>query len=391
MLVRNKMIAIGLLVIALAGAYFALNGSGDEASQTQQPTIVKAMKAIKQDTPIILEYTGTIKGVQEIKVQSKVAGQVVEKYCQGGDTVYAGQPLFRIDSRQYESALLTAQANLSQARTAYNNAKSNLDRDEILLKEAAISYQAVENQRAATESNLATVNAMEGQLQLAQQNLADCIVCSPINGTLALDDVSIGTFVGSGNTPLVTVGSDDPVFVQVSLSENEYLKFTADGQRNQEDVKDINIQLILADGTEYPILGHVSQIDRAMGDNTGSLSAKVQFDNPNKLLVPGMFARIRSTGSIAKDAILVPQRAVQQLLSESFVMVVEDGKSKAVKVELAERIGSYYRVTKGLTGDEEIVVEGLTTLAEGMPLKVTNVTAADMGFSFTDSKTAVNQ
>ena len=128
-----------------------------------------------------------------------------------------------------------------------------------------------------------------------------------------------------------------------------------------------------------------------MGDNTGSLSAKVQFDNPNKLLVPGMFARIRAAGSIVKDAILVPQRAVQQILSESFVMVVEDGKSKAVKVELGERIGSYYRVTNGLTGNEEIVVEGLTTLAEGMPLKITNVTGADMGFSFTDPKTTVNQ
>lgn len=387
MLERKKLTIIALLVIVAAGAYIALKGFGGDEAPQQQQVSVKAMQLVKQDAPLVMEYTGTIKGAQEIKVQSKVTGYVVEKYCQGGDKVSAGQPLFRIDSRQYEAAVMTAKANLAQAMTAYNNARSNLNRYEILLANAATSAQTVEDQRATTESNRATVEAMEAQLQLAQQNLADCIVYAPINGTLALDDVSIGTYVGSGNTPLVTIGSNNPIYVQASLSEQEYLNFSTAKSAKHEGVKASDIQLILSDGTEYPYVGHLAQIDRAMGNNTGSLSAKVIFDNPDNVLVPGMFARLRLKGATAANAILVPQRAVQQLLSEAFVMVVdENGKSKAVKIKLGDRVGSYYIAESGLTGTENIVVEGLTTLTEGMDLNVTQVTAADMGFSMSDPK-----
>ena len=183
---------------------------------------------------------------------------------------------------------------------------------------------------------------------------------------------------------MVTVGSSDPVFLQFSLSENEYLLYNSEGDVTKEGVAGMEVGLKLSNGTEYPIVGHIVEVDRSMGNNTSSLAVKAVFDNPKGVLVPGMFARARIQGKVNKGAILVPQRAVQQLLGKSFVMTVEDGKSKAINVEIGERIGSYYIVTKGLNGNEDIVVEGLTTLTEGMPVNVTNVTAADMGFSFTD-------
>ena len=386
MVSRKKMIATGLLLLSLAGTSAVLTGCGsDEQPQQQmQAAQVKIMKAIKQDTPVTLEYAGTIKGVQEVKVQAKVAGYVVDKYCKGGDVVQAGQPLFRIDSREYESRVLTAQANLAQAQAVYNNSLLDLQRNEKLLESAAIAPQVVDTMRSTVAANQANVEAMMAQVQLAQQNLADCIVYAPIDGKLSVDDVAIGTFAGAGSTPLVTVGSSDPVFVQFSLSENEYLLYNSEDDVTKEGVAGMEVGLKLSNGTEYPIVGHIVEIDRSMGNNTSSLAVKAVFDNPKGVLVPGMFARAKIQGKVNKGAILVPQRAVQQLLGKSFVMTVEDGKSKAINVEIGERIGSYYIVTKGLNGNEDIVVEGLTTLTEGMPVNVTNVTAADMGFSFTD-------
>ena len=316
MVSRKKMIATGLLLLSLAGTSAVLTGCGsDEQPQQQmQAAQVKIMKAIKQDTPVTLEYAGTIKGVQEVKVQAKVAGYVVDKSCKGGDVVQAGQPLFRIDSREYESRVLTAQANLAQAQAVYNNSLLDLQRNEKLLESAAIAPQVVDTMRSTVAANQANVEAMMAQVQLAQQNLADCIVYAPIDGKLSVDDVAIGTFAGAGSTPLVTVGSSDPVFVQFSLSENEYLLYNSEGDVTKEGVAGMEVGLKLSNGTEYPIVGHIVEIDRSMGNNTSSLAVKAVFDNPKGVLVPGMFARARIQGKVNKGAILVPQRAVQQLL-----------------------------------------------------------------------------
>lgn len=388
MLSKKKMVATGLILVSLMGGAAVFTGCGnndEQAQQQMQKVDVKVMKALKQDTPLTLEYAGTVKGTDEVKVQAKVAGYIVDKYVHGGDYVTAGQPLFRIDSRQYESQLLTAQANLAQAQATYNNALLDLQRNEQLLASAAIAPQVVDTQRATVNAYAANVDAMAAQVQLAQQNLADCVVYAPMDGKLAVDDVAVGTFAGAGSTPLVTLGNINPMFVQFSLSENEYLKYNANNNGAADSFIGTEVVLTLADGNKYPTLGHVVEVDRAMANNTSSLSVKAVFDNSNGVLIPGMFARACLQGEIAKGAVLVPQRAIQQLLGKSFVMVNDGGKSKAVSVELGERIGSYYIITKGLNGGEDVVVEGLTTLAEGMPLSVTNVTGEEMGFSFTDS------
>ena len=148
------------------------------------------------------------------------------------------------------------------------------------------------------------------------------------------------------------------------------------------------VSITLSDGTVYPIEGQIVQSDRALSNNTGTLTVKALFDNPDGLLLPGMFARVRLSGEIVPNAILVPQRAVQQLLGKSFVMVVgEDGKSKAQAVTLGDKVGSYYIIKDGLTAADVVVVEGLSNLQEGVDLTVTMVTADDMGFSLTSDPT----
>ena len=384
---KKAIIAIAIVVVVIAGTLLmGVFGGGGGQQRAMGAVQVKAMNVLVQDTPLTLEYAGSVKGKDEVKVQARVSGNVTDKYIKGGQYVSAGQALYKIDDRNYRAALLQAQANLAQAQATYNNALIDLQRNEQLLAAAAVSEQVVTTQRAQVAAYQANVDAMAALVQQAQQNLDDTVVYAPMSGKLAVDDVAVGTYAAAGDTKLVTIGSSNPIFVQFSISEGEYLKYVGASVVPGQALPSKSVRITLSDGSEYPVEGHIVEVDRAMQDNSGSLIVKAQFDNPDGVLVPGMFARAKLTGDTLKGAILVPERAVQQLLGKSFVMIVgEDGKSKAQNVELGSKIGSYCIVDKGLTGKEQVIVEGLTSLTEGMELAITEVKPEDMGFSLTTS------
>ncbi len=377
-----------MLALALAASALLAGCGGQKQQAAGGAAQVKAMKVLQQDTPVVSEYAGQIAGKDEVKVQSKVSGRVVEKYFHGGDFVQAGQPLYRIDSRQYESAVLQAQATLAQSQATLANAQTDLGRDQELLASDAISEQQVTTQQANVNAYSAAAAANQALLQKAQQDLSDTVVYAPMSGQVSVDDVAIGTFATAGNTNLVTIGTTDPVFVTFSISETEYLKFRNIQQRQSGSGNGITVAIKLSDGTTYPLDGRIVQADRALTQNSGTLTVKALFGNPDGLLLPGMFARVKLTGETVPNAILVPQRAVQQLLDKTFVMVVgADGKSEARKIELGQQVGSYYIVKSGLSAEDTVVVEGLSSLTEGKELVVTMVTPEDMGFSFDEDTT----
>lgn len=384
---RKKPIAL-MLALALAASALLAGCGGQKQQAAGGAAQVKAMKVLQQDTPVVSEYAGQIAGKDEVKVQSKVSGRVVEKYFHGGDFVQAGQPLYRIDSRQYESAVLQAQATLAQSQATLANAQTDLGRDQELLASDAISEQQVTTQQANVNAYSAAAAANQALLQKAQQDLSDTVVYAPMSGQVSVDDVAIGTFATAGNTNLVTIGTTDPVFVTFSISETEYLKFRNIQQMQSGSGNGITVAIKLSDGTTYPLDGRIVQADRALTQNSGTLTVKALFGNPDGLLLPGMFARVKLTGETVPNAILVPQRAVQQLLDKTFVMVVgADGKSEARKIELGQQVGSYYIVKSGLSAEDTVVVEGLSSLTEGKELAVTMVTPEDMGFSFDEDTT----
>ena len=383
---KGKLIAGAVIAIIVIAAVWIFASGGQQAQQQSGGTQVKAMSVLVKDTPLTLEYAGSIKGKDEVKVQARVSGTVIAKYVQGGQQVTAGQALFKIDDRTYQAALLQAQANLAQAQATYNNSLIDLQRDEQLLASAAVSEQVVTTMRAQVAAQQANVNAMAALVEQAQKNVDDTVVYAPMSGKLAVDDVAEGTYAAAGNTVLVTIGSSNPVYAQFSISESEYLKYVAANITPGSSLPDTDVAIELSDGSQYPSMGKIVEVDRAMQDNSGALIIKAQFDNPNGVLVPGMFARAKLIGDTLHNAKLVPERAVQQLLGKSFVMIVgEDGKSKAVNIELGSKVGSYYIVNSGLNGNEQVVVEGLTSLTEGMDMAVTTVTPEEMGFSLTNS------
>ncbi|MDQ0203955.1 efflux RND transporter periplasmic adaptor subunit [Pectinatus haikarae] len=364
-----------------------LFGCGAKQQQAATETQVKAMAAIQQDTPLSFEYAGEVKGTNEVNVQARVSGSVVAKYIQGGEQVSAGQSLYKIDDGTYVSALNQAKATLAQSQAQLSNAQQDLSRYAQLINSNAISEQSYTNQQQTVAAYQAVVEANLAQVNKAEKDLGDTVVRAPVSGRLDVNDVASGTYATAGSTTLVSLGAVNPVYIQFSISENEYLKFNQIFNGNFIG-KEVNATL--SDGSDYPITGKVVEVDRSMPNDSGSLTVKALFDNPDNLLLPGMFARIKMTGETVKDAILIPQRAVQQLLDKSFVMVVgDDNKSVSRVVKLGSKVGSYYIVEDGITPGDKVVVEGLTKLREGVPLNATIVTGEQLGLSL-DTNTDIS-
>lgn len=391
-MMKRKATAVFIAALITAGIMFG--GCGGKKQAVQQAAPVKVMKVIKRDTPLTYEYAGEIHGQNEVKVKPKVSGTIVEKYITGGQIVKAGQPLYKIDDRQYESAMLSAKAELAKSQATLNNSEIDLQRFEALLAANAIAEQTVTTQRSLVAQNQSIVDANAALLKKAQENLDDTLVCAPMDGRIDVNDVAVGTYASSGNTVLLTIGSIDPVFVRFSISEMQYLSFMKMAERaktqnsNDPGQERIKVTITLANGEEYPLEGKVTETDRALSDSTGSLAVKALFPNPKGYLLPGMFARVKLGGEVARGALLIPERAIQQLLDKTFVNVVgADGKSDTRSVELGNKIGSYYIVTSGLSADDKVIVEGLTKLQKGSEINVTMVEGKDLGLVFETPKT----
>lgn len=377
----------GLMALSLLTA-----GCGNAAQTKSTAVSVKAMKVLQQDTAVSHDYSGQIKSTNAVTIKPRVSGEIVEKYFTSGAPVEKGQALYKIDDRQYESEVLSAKSNVDKARTTLNNSLVDLNRYQQLAASGAVAEQTLTNQQATVDSNQSSYDDANALLQKAQENLDDTIIRSPIAGKLSVDDVPSGTYVTAGNTALVSVGSINPIYVQFSISENEFLNF------RMADDKDANgpenhtpptASLTLNNGKKYDEISTSYQFDREVSDSTGTITVKALFNNADGVLLPGMFARVTMEGQPLKDAILVPQRAVQQVLDQSFVIVVgSDNKSVARVVTLGDQVGSYYIVKSGLDKDDVVVVEGLSNLKEGQDLDVTMTTADELGLSLTANDTS---
>lgn len=388
-----KMRAAALAAAACMGAVF-LTGCGSSVQQKSSAVSVKAMKVVQQDTKVSHDYSGQVKSMDAVVIKPKVSGSIVEKYFKSGQPVTEGQALYKLDDRQYESEVLSARSNVDKALTNLNNSMIDLGRYQKLQASGAIAEQTLTTQEATVASNRSSYDDAEALLKKAQENLDDTVIRAPISGKLSVDDVAVGTYATAGNTALVSVGSINPIYVQFSISENEYLNFRmgpAPEDGNGERPKPPTATLTLSNGQKYDESTTNYIADRELSESTGTLTIKAIFNNDDNVLLPGMFARVTLEGQPLKDAILVPQRAVQQVLDKSFVIVVgADNKSVSKMVTLGDQVGSYYVVKSGLTKDDNVVVEGLTNLKEGQELNVTETNADELGLSMTSSDSSAS-
>lgn len=343
------------------GVFLGGCGSSQQAAGQKQAIKVTTFKPFKSDTPIMREYTGSIMALQEVPVRAKVSGTVMEKYITGGQQVTEGQPLYRLDTRNYNSQLANAQAQAAQAAANYENAATDLARYDQLIAAGAISQKVYDNQKAAADAYKGAMDAAQAQVDIASTNLSDTIVIAPFNGKLSMDDVNIGTFATAGTTALVTISSSDPIYVQFDMSENEYLSLNKD--KNGTGRLGDALKLRLSDGSIYGETGKIVQVNPNLSG--GQLSMKAAFPNPDNLLVPGMYAAVVSDNEIAKGSLLIPTKALVQLLNKDIVDVVVDGKITQKAVKTGGTYGIYTIIESGLDENDVIVVDGQNKVQVG--------------------------
>lgn len=372
---HSKKLYVGLIFgIALLGVVIMRSGilSKTQITNANQAVVVKAMQVVTRDMPISSEFVGQVKAKNEVKVMSKVSGNIIAKMVNGGDAVYKGQPLFQIDNKQYQSAIVSARASLNKAQATLNNTQKDVERYQRLAAINGVAQQTVDTYISQAEEEAATVEVNRANLQQAIEGEQDTLIVSPVDGRIDVNDVSLGYYVAASSTTMATVSSIDPVWVQFSMSENEYLSFIRSGNGSLPPSFKDHLKLVLSDGKEYPLIGHVEQIDRGISETTGTITLKASFDNPQKFLLPGMFARVVAQESVRQGALLIPQKAVKQVLDNTFVTIVtDDNKAESRQVKLGNKIGTMWLVEEGLSANDRVVVEGIDKAKQGSLLQVT--------------------
>lgn len=379
----------GLAVSLAIAGLFVFAGCGNKQAQQQKTgaVAVKSMQVIKRDTPNLYEFTGFVEAQQEANITANVSGKITSKNFNGGDWVEAGQVLFSIDQRTYRANVLNAQAGVASARTELARLETDAQRYAKLYEQHAVSRQAYDLALAQRDQAQAAVKAREAVLENAQISMGDTDVRAPFAGKISTSDLSVGNYVTAGQTVLATMSNTNPVRIKFSISENEYLALakahTDAGVNSLQDLK-----LILSDGTVYEGSGAVDQVNREISGNTGALTLKARFSNDSNILLPGMFARLQANAGTRKNAVLIPQRAVKEMLYKKFVFVIgNDNKVDMREVTLGARVGKLWLVEKGLNGDETIVVEGIQKVNKGSEVKATAMTEAELS---TESNSAAN-
>lgn len=367
-------------VAALAAVtVFSLAGCGGEKAAAPQATLVKSMQVIKRDTPLVYDYTGFVQAQQEMELKAQVSGQITGKYFNGGETVQAGQILYTIDPRTYRANLLQAQANLANARAQLANASVDAERYTKLYEQSAVSKQTLDNAIMARDQAQASVNAQEAMLENAQIDMNETNVTAPFTGRIDTTALEVGNYVTDGQTTMATISNTDPVFVEFSMAEPEYLKLANTAVDRGQAAPLENLSIVLSDGTTYDLPGRIAEVNRALTANTGTLTIKALFDNPNRVLLPGMFAHVQATAGTRANALLIPQRAVTELMYKKFVCVIgADNKVEMREVTLGPRVGRLWMVESGLNGDETIVVEGTGKITAGALVNPEPMTEAEL-------------
>lgn len=327
------------------------------------------------------ELPGRLEAVRSAEVRARVAGVVLKRVFTEGSDVREGQVLFQIDPRPFQAAYDSAAAALARAEAQRDRTRAEADRAKALVGRKLVSQQDYDLTQANFRQAEADVAAARANAAARKIDLDLATVRAPISGRIGRALVTEGALVGQGETtPLALVQQLDTVYVNFSQSSTELLglrKALAAGKLKRAG--DTAVTLLLEDGSEYAQKGRLLFSDLAVDPNTGSVSLRAQVPNPQHVLLPGMYVRVRLAQAVADNAITVPQRALQRNSQGAFVMLVKDGKVAVQPVEVGEAQGDQWIVESGLAGGEQVIVEGLQKAPPGTPVKAVPFGASPAG------------
>jgi membrane fusion protein, multidrug efflux system len=365
----KRELVLGLSMLCAAAA--AAAGCGKKAPPPPPPPLVVVTPVIQKDVPVYGEWIGTTAGDINAEIRPQITGYLLRRSYQEGSFVKPGQLLFEIDPRQIRSQLQQAEANLGQGKANLAKAERDVARFRPLAEQRAISQQELDNAVSAEQVARAAVVALEAAVDQARLYLSWTRVTSPIGGIAGAAATQVGDLV-TPQSVLATVSRVDPLRVLFKLSEQEYLRYgeSAASPAAAAGPRISRLELVLSDGTVFPHPGRLIFTDREVDVKTGTIGAVGLFPNPGNLLRPGQYAKVRAETSIDRAALLVPQRAVNELQGGYQVAVVgPDNKADVRNVQPGQRIGSLWVIDRGLHPGERVVVEGFSRAKAGALVK----------------------
>ncbi len=373
---------LGLIVLALIVG--ATRPSKKALGAQPSTTDVEVVQVQKEDVPIYAEWIGTFDGLVNADVRAQVTGYLLIQGYQEGAYVKQGQLLFQIDPRPFQAALDQAQGQLAQAQAALANARAVQRRTELdvqrytpLAEQQAASQQDLDNSVQNNLAALATVETAKAQIktydaavETAKINLDFTRLVAPIDGIAGRAQLQVGALVTPSSGIVTSVSTVNPIKVYFTVGEPQYLawrkRFPTESSRLEAD-KELRLQLILADGSTYPNEGKFYFADRQVDESTGAIRIAGLFPNPNNVLRPGGYAKVRAVIRTQPGALLVPQRAVSELQGGYQVAVVEaDNKVDVRTVTVGDRVDNRWIIASGLNPGDRVVAEGVQRMRTGV-------------------------
>ena len=369
---RSRSILNKLPLFSLvAGLALAMIGCGrTQAAAPPPPPEVRVAPVIQQNVPVYSEWVATLDGYVNAQVRPQVSGYIIKQNYKEGSLVRKGQVLFEIDPRPFKAALDRAQGDLAQAEAQLGKSTLDVERDTPLAKARAIAQSQLDNEIQAKLGAQAAIASNKAAVEQAELNLEWTRVTSLVDGIAGIAQVQIGNLVGP-NAVLTSVSQVDPIKAYFPISEQAYV--LAQKQSSTVSTKPTisffgnSLDLILTDGSTYPRKGKILLADRQVDPSTGTIRIVAAFPNPGNILRPGQYGRVHVETNMKKGALLLPQSAVAQSQGSYQVAVVgADHKVNMRAVKPGQTFGTMWVIDEGLKPGEQVVVEGLQRLKEGI-------------------------
>jgi RND family efflux transporter MFP subunit len=339
--------------------------------QVVGPMPVTVATVEQRDVSLYGDWVATLDGFVNAQIQPQVSGYMIKQDYREGSVVQSGEVLFEIDPRPFQATLDQTEGQLAQARAQLELAEINVKRDTPLAEAHAIAQSQLDNEVQQQAAQGAAVRTAEANVEQARLNLGFTKVRSLVTGIAGRAQTQVGSLVGQ-STGLTTVSQVNPVKVYFSISEQEYLglsgRVKAGGKADPlRSGNSIPLQLTLGNGNIYPYKGQIVFVDRQVNPQTGTIQIAGSFPNPQNLLRPGQFGRIKAETEVRHDALLIPQRAVNELQGSYQVAVVDSTNTVQIRnVALGPQLGSDLIITSGISPNERVVTEGVSKLKDGM-------------------------
>jgi membrane fusion protein (multidrug efflux system) len=368
---RSAAIPSAVRIVA-AAASILLFGCSKHAPAPASAVAVTTITIAPHPVTIPEDYVAQTEAINAVEIRPRVGGMLEKRVPVEGERVRVGALLFIIDRQPYIAALAQAKAALAQSEAALSQSQRDLERAKTLSEIDAVSQQELDAAVAKNRANLASIDAGKAAVRTAELNLGYCVITSPIDGVMGRALLRQGGMVTANNTLLTTVYQNDRMYVNFSVSEQRLLSLQRQlGRAPSQDAKSPPpFRIFLSDGSEFPLPPRLNFIDPAVDARTGTLALRLEVDNPQHLLHAGQFARVRVAAQQDPNAIIVPQRAVQDVQGKNFVWVVDaGGHAQQRDVQMGPRVGPDWQVQQGLKAGDVVIVDGVQHLKIGAQVK----------------------